>query len=592
MIDNRNLLLAFGLSILVLFAWTYFVDQPQRDVQREQMERTKAEQTLERPSSPDASDLPEVPSGPPAVEAPGPAAANIGREIERSAALAAAPRLEISTPRLRGSISLRGGRIDDLELVDYNITPDEKSPRIVLLSPTGTADPYYAEFGFVTPRGSGIAVPSQDSQWTILEGGGALTPDNPVSVVWDNGAGLRFVRTYSVDEDYLFTITQKIENSGSAAIELMPYGLISRHNTPPTTGFYILHEGLLGVFDGTLNEVDYDDIRDDGTEQYSSTGGWLGITDKYWLVALLPKQQAPFNARFTYNPVNQRDRYQVDYLESALVVPAGGTVEITNRLFAGAKEVDVIEDYAERYNIELFDRAIDWGWFYFLTKPLFIVIDWFYGLTGNFGIAIILLTLVIKIIFFPLANRSYVAMSKMKKLQPQMEQIRDRFKDDRQKQQQELMELYRREKVNPVAGCLPILIQIPVFFALYKVLFVTIEMRHAPFYGWIQDLAAQDPTSLFNLFGLIPWDPPSFLTIGAWPIIMGVSMFLQMRLNPTPQDPIQQKIFMWMPVFFTFLLASFPAGLVIYWTVNNVLSIAQQAIIMRREGVNVSVTGT
>ena len=391
-----------------------------------------------------------------------------------------------------------------------------------------------------------------------------------------------------MDEHYLFTITEKVDNSGAAPVSLMPYGLVSRHYTPPISGYFILHEGLLGVLAGTLNEITYEDIRETGSVKTQGAGGWLGITDKYWLVSLIPDQAADFAGSFSYRPLAGKDRYQADYLRAAIVIAPGQSSEITSRLFAGAKKVSLIDAYAEKYSITLFDRAIDWGWFYFLTKPLFVVIDWFYGLTGNFGIAIILLTLVVKAAFFPLANKSYVAMSKMKKLQPLMLEVREKFPDDKMRQQQEMMDLYKREKANPLSGCLPMLVQIPVFFALYKVLFVTIEMRHAPFFGWINDLAAPDPTSLFNLFGLIPWSPPDFLLIGIWPILMGVSMWMQQRLNPAPTDPVQEKVFMWMPVFFTFLLGTFPAGLVIYWTVNNVPSIIQQALIMKREGAEVS----
>jgi len=409
-----------------------------------------------------------------------------------------------------------------------------------------------------------------------------LAPNEPVTLSWNNGQGLVFYRRFALDENYMFTVTQRVENKSAQPVTLYSYGLISRSGTPKTLGYYILHEGPLGVLDGTLDEVKYADLREKGVIEKQSTGGWIGITDKYWLVALVPDQKTKIKARFDYAKTNGLDKYQVDFLGPETTIPAGGEAHVTNRLFAGAKEVRLLDSYAKNLGIDRFDLAVDFGWFYFLTKPIFYVLNYFNAVLGNFGLAILLLTVLIKGAFFPLANKSYRAMSKMKKLQPEMLRLRERFKEDRARLNQEMMALYKKEKVNPTAGCLPIVIQIPVFFALYKVLFVTIEMRHAPFFGWIRDLSAPDPLLVSNLFGLIPWDPPQLLHVGVWPLIMGITMYLQQKLNPQPPDPTQAKIFLALPVVFTFLLARFPAGLVIYWAWNNTLSIAQQWLIMRR----------
>jgi YidC/Oxa1 family membrane protein insertase len=409
-------------------------------------------------------------------------------------------------------------------------------------------------------------------------------------LTWDNGQGLRFERRLALDQNYMFTVTQRVANSGETAVQLSPYGLIARSGTPQVLGFYILHEGLLGVFNNTLEEIDYSDLVEDGPQQFESTGGWLGITDKYWLAALVPDQAQTVQARFLHSAPNGQDKYQSDYLYQTMTVPAGGELEITSRLFAGAKEAKLLDAYRDNLGIPRFDRAVDFGWFYFLTKPFFYALHYFAEVLGNFGLSILMLTVLVKLAFFPLANKSYKAMAKMRKVQPEMLELRERYGDDKQKLNQEMMALYKREGANPVSGCLPVVIQIPVFFALYKVLFVTIEMRHAPFYGWIQDLSARDPTTILNGFGLLPWDVPdlgilNLLNIGIWPLLMGISMVLQHRLNPQPADPVQAKIFMMMPIVFTFLLAQFPAGLVIYWTWNNLLSILQQALIMKRAGV-------
>jgi YidC/Oxa1 family membrane protein insertase len=458
----------------------------------------------------------------------------------------------------------------------------------VLLSPSGSADAFYADFGWSAAPGTTIALPGPESMWTAPQGA-KLTPTTPVTLTWDNGEGLVFSRTISVDADYLFTVSREVRNATGSPVTLYPYALISRHGLPDVENFFVLHEGLIGVLgEEGLQEIDYGDLDEDTrVRTFNVTGGWLGFTDKYWAATLIPDQSEKITARFSNHPAGGQDIFQSDYLLEPRTVPAGGSASATGRMFAGAKVVSIVDDYSNTHGIPKFDLLIDWGWFYIFTKPMFWLIDWLYRMVGNFGVAILLTTVIVKLVLFPLANKSYASMSKMKLLQPEMMKLKERYGDDRVKQQQAMMELYKKEKVNPMSGCLPIVVQIPIFFALYKVLFGTIEMRHAPFFGWIQDLAAPDPTTLFNLFGLIPWAPPSFLMIGIWPIIMGVTMFLQMRLNPTPPDPIQAQIFTWMPLFFTFLLATFPAGLVIYWAWNNFLSILQQATIMHRQGVKI-----
>jgi len=596
--NNRDFMLAIGLSILVLVAWQYFFGMPELERQRERKaaQQEQAQQQGTTPSAPAPSapgTAPAPAAGAPTGSGGSPAAPTVpgvvpSQEANRQAALTKTRRIAIETPSLTGSINLTGARIDDLKLNKYRVSVKPGSDVITLLSPTGGPNAYYAEYGWAGDPAAKLDLPNKDTVWQATSGA-KLTPQTPVTLTWTSGEGLTFTRTISVDEDYMFTVNQVVENATGSAIRLYPYGLISRHGTPQVQSFYILHEGLVGVLgESGLQEVDYDDIREDKIEKFDSTGGWLGITDKYWAVVLVPDQKTAIKARFSDNPQGAKDIYQTDYLYAdGVSVAAGAKAAISSRLFAGAKVVSVVDSYADKHAIENFDLLIDWGWFYFLTKPLFMALDFLFKLFGNFGIAILALTILIKICFLPLANKSYVSMSKMKKLQPEVNKLRERFKDDKARQQQAMMELYKKESVNPMSGCLPILVQIPVFFALYKVLFVTIEMRHAPFFGWIQDLSAPDPTTLFNLFGLIPWTPPGFLMIGVWPLLMGITMWVQMRLNPTPPDPIQAQIFNWMPLIFTFLLAPFPAGLVIYWAWNNLLSIAQQYFIMRRQGVKV-----
>jgi YidC/Oxa1 family membrane protein insertase len=592
MSDNKNTILAIVLSALVLLGWQYFFAGPQDKARQEQLQAQQQKQASAPPAQPgQTAQPPAQPSSPPQV--PGQAATPAAAPVDRSAAIAGSPRVPIATDSLQGSIALKGGRIDDLSLVKFRETVDPKSPPIVLLSPSGAADPFYAEFGWTGVSGGNAKVPTTDTVWK-QSGSGALGVGHPVMLTYDNGEGLEFHRTISVDDKYLFTIKDEVTNKGSSAVSLYPYALISRHGTPQTLGYYILHEGLIGVLgDSGLQEYTYKNIAEKKSVSFDVTNGWLGITDKYWAAVLVPDTTAHLRARFSTGTIGTVPTYQTDYLLDLQSVAPGATASVNTRLFAGAKEVAVVNDYEKQLKLNRFDLLIDWGWFYFITKPLFIVIDWLYHLVGNFGLAILIVTVLIKAAFFPLANKSYASMAKMKAVQPQMTALRERYANDRVKQQQELMELYKREKINPLAGCLPIAIQIPVFFSLYKVLFVTIEMRHAPFFGWIHDLSAQDPTNVFTLFGLLPFDPTvlpmigHFLHLGAWPLIMGVTMWVQMKLNPAPPDPTQAMIFNWMPLIFTFMLANFPAGLVIYWAWNNTLSVIQQSVIMRKHGAKI-----
>ena len=580
--DQRNLILAIAASVAILLGYEFFVSGPQREAMQAQQAQQQAAQLSESAEAVPSVDGVEGAMIDQGVEVP---------EATREDALDGAHRLPIETPTLSGSISLQGGRLDDLILTRYHKTIDPDSPEIVLFSPNGAPNPYFANFGWIS--GEEIAAPGPDTIWRAE--GETLTPDTPVTLSWDNGQGLTFQRIFEVDENYMFTITQRVVNDSGDSVTLTPYGLISRTGAPEVSGFYILHEGLIGVFDETLKEVDYDDLEDEGerVQTYDSTGGWLGITDKYWMAALIPMPDEQIAARMLHIP--QGDKYQTDLRYGSLAVAAGSQEEHVTRLFAGAKVVNLLDQYEAEYGIANFDLAVDFGWFYFLTKPIFHALHWLYEMIGNFGVAILVLTVGIKLIFFPLANKSYKSMAKMRKVQPEMLKLRERFGDDKQRLNQEMMALYKREGANPLSGCLPILIQIPVFFALYKVLFVTIEMRHAPFFGWIQDLSAPDPTSVLNLFGLLPFVAPdlgplNIINLGIWPLLMGGSMYLQQKINPQPVDPMQAKIFLMMPIVFTFLLSTFPAGLVVYWTWNNTLSIAQQWLIMRRHGVSVTKT--
>jgi YidC/Oxa1 family membrane protein insertase len=587
--NQKNLLLAIVLSVAVLLAWQFFYAGPrlkeEQDRQRVRQEQIKAQEQAQsgapKVGAPDAA-----PSTPGVATAPAAAVA-----ANREAALKASPRIAIETPSVKGSISLRGARIDDVVLAKYRETVDPKSANVVLLSPSGSPHPFYAEYGWIAGPGVTQPMPNNDTVWTP-EKGSTLTPGSPVTLTWDNGQGLIFRRTIAVDANYLFTVTDEVENKTDKSISLYPYALISRHGMPKIEGYYILHEGLIGVMGASgLQEIAYADmLKDGGAKTFKQTsGGWLGFTDKYWGAALIPNQTVPFEARFSgvKGTGVSKDSFQTDFSAGPVTIAPGGRQTFTAHLFAGAKEVNLIDAYGVQLSAPRFELMVDWGYFYFITKPLYKLLHWLGQFLGNYGLAILAVTVLVKLIFFPLANKSYESMAKMKMLQPEMEKLRERYKDDRAKMQQELMTLYRERKINPMAGCLPIALQIPVFFALYKVLFITIDMRHAPFYGWIKDLSAPDPTSVFNLFGLLPYAVPEFLHVGAWPIVMGITMWMQMQLNPQQPDPVQQRIFNWMPVMFTFLLASFSVGLVIYWAWNNVLSLLQQYTIMRKNGAEI-----
>ena len=576
--DNRNLFVAIALSALVLFGWQYFVAVPQMKIQ--QARQAAVSHQEKQPQA--------------ALAAPGaPQIAGASAHETRAEALKrGGARVAIDTPAIDGSLLLKGARFDDLRLKHYRETIDPKSPEIVLLAPEGTDYPYFAEFGWVPRPGAAIKVPGSATVWKRVEGD-VLAPGKPVTLEWNNGHGLVFTRHIAVDDKFMFTLTDSVANTSSTKTVLYPYAKVARIGVPKSQHYWVLHEGFVGVADGTLKDPSYDDFKEDGTplKTFTSTGGWAGITDKYWMATVIPPQGESFDASFGASPVGGVKAYQADYRLGAHALAPGGTISVTHHLFAGAKVFDTIRTYEHGLGIVRFDLAIDWGWFLVITQPLFWLLDQFYHFLGNFGLAILLLTVVVKLLFFPLANASYKSMSKMKKVQPEMERIKQRFADDTAKQQQELMELYRREKVNPVSGCLPMLLTIPVFFSLYKVLFVTIEMRQAPFYGWIKDLSAPDPTSFINLFGLLPFHVPgfipAFLSIGIWPILMGITQWVQTKLNPAPADPVQARMFSLMPIMFTFMFATFPAGLVIYYTWNNLLSVTQQYVMMRRQGVEV-----
>lgn len=585
--NSRNLLLTIALSVAVLLIWQILYINPQIEAERQaELQRQAIEQTqdvTEGGSGIEPTADGDIPQG---VSGDGLAETEVGRE----ALVSTSARIDIETPTLTGSINLTGARLDDLSLKNYQQTVEPDSPIVQLLSPTGVSDAYFAEFGYTGVDGA----PAAESVWTAAEGS-MLTPTTPVTLSYEAPNGLTFERTIAVDDDYLFTFTDTVTNNGVGAVALQNYGRVTRYSKPATPSTFILHEGMIGVTgEEGLQEISFNEIEDDvRVTPGKSSDGWLGITDKYWATALVPKSDLAFQPRFSYFETGA-PRWQSDFLTDPLAINAGQSTTVTNLLFAGAKVSNTIDRYEVEHGIRQFELMIDWGWLYFITKPMFHVLDWLFHMFGNFGVAILIITVIVKLIFFPLANKSYASMARMKVVQPKMQEIKEKYGEDREKLQKAMMELYKKEKINPIAGCWPILIQIPVFFALYKVLFVTIEMRHAPFFGWIQDLSAPDPTSVFNLFGLIPWDPSAvpligfLLALGAWPLVMGITMFVQMQMNPAPPDPTQAMIFKWMPVVFTFMLAAFPAGLVIYWAWNNFLSILQQGFIMKKHGAEIA----
>ena len=557
--ENRNVIIAVILSTAILIGWSMYFENP-NDAQKKKLEiqgKTETQTNIQKPETPQTTK------------------ANPTKAISRGDALKESDRVLIENSNLSGSISLRGALIDDIILKNYREALDKNSKAIVLLSPKKSDEGYFIESGWATAK-SDVKVPDNNSIWQIRDGK-KLTPSSPVTLEWNNREGVVFSKKIEVDDKYLFKVTETIRNEKNKTIELFHYSQITKSTKPNTENFYILHEGLIGVVDKNLKEETYSAIEKE-KKTYAGKSGWFGITDKYWMSAIIPENGKSFKGEYSF-----ANSYKANFIISEpTIANPQKSASNTLKIFIGAKEVYPIDNYTEKEKIDRFDLSIDWGWFYFITKPLFFVIDYIFKIVGNFGVAIIILTIIVRIIFFPLANYSFKSMAKMKVLQPEMLRIKELYKDDVKRTQQEMMALYKREKVNPLSGCLPILIQIPIFFAVYKMLFVTLEMRHAPFFGWIKDLSAADPTTLFNLFGLIPWNPPSFLMIGVWPILMGVTMYFQQKLNPTPPDPIQAKIFAFFPLIMTVMLATFPSGLVVYWTVSNVLTMAQQYYIMKK----------
>ena len=573
--DKRNLFIAIGVIFVILVGWQFLMpalfpadERPRRVVERPVGEPVPGDQAAPVAGTPEADRMQQA-----GIES---------------------PRIAIDSPRLSGSIARLGGRIDSVTLLDYHETADEESPNIVLLQPRDAVRPYFADFGWHTAT-QGVPLPQPDTLWSADRT--TLSPGKPVTLRWDNGTGLSFTRKIEIDENFVFTVTQSVRNATTAPLSLAPYSLVARFSDAtesilPFKPLFIFQDGALGIFGEDYREADYEDMRDafdagDGY-RYEATGGWMGLTDKYWLVALIPDQTTRYQGSFEYVPVEdgQADSFQTIYEAEPLTVNPGQSVSITSHLFTGAKEISLLDGYEETLGVDRLDLAVDFGPAWFLSKPMFYVIDFFNRATGNFGVAILLLTICVRVLLFPLANKAYASMSRMRKLQPEMIRLRERYKDDKQRANTELMKLYREQKANPVAGCLPLLAQIPVFFALYYMLFVTIEMRHAPFFGWINDLSAPDPLTFITAFGFLDWPVPEFLLVGIWPLVFGATMWLQMKLNPQPMEPIQQKIMMALPIIFLFLFARFPAGLVVYWTWNNVLSIGQQWLIMRRMGIS------
>lgn len=576
--NNRNLILATVLSFLVIVVWFVLFPPAEPEVD---------------PNAPQVTQTADGTATPPAAAAP---STSLPEAAPGTAAVAAAPRIDIDTPELKGSISLAGGRIDDLLLVKYHETLDDNSPNVRLLEPVAETAPYYALFAWVPGGNLDFGdVPGAQTEWRKVSGD-KLTPSAPVVLEWDSPRGLTFTRTISVDDKFMFTVSDKVTNTGTEPATLASYGVVARHGKPTNLkNFFVIHEGAIGRADGKLTELKYDKIAGlpefegaQGEKTEATVDGWVGFTDHYWMTILVPEQGKPFTSVMKYVP--GPSIYQTEVRQPAVTIAPGESTENATRVFSGAKEWETIRAYERNDNIPGFIDSIDWGWFFFLTKPIFAVLHWLHGFIGNMGLSIIALTFILKLLVLPLAYKSYVSMARMKELQPEMEALKERAGDDRQKLQKEMMQLYKDKKVNPAAGCLPILIQIPIFFSLYKVIFVTIELRHAPFFGWLRDLSAPDTSSLFNLFGLLPWAAPAHGTmlgmvfIGVLPILLGISMWLQQKLNPAPTDAAQATIFAWMPWIFMFMLGGFASGLVLYWITNNLITFSQQYLIMSSHG--------
>ena len=560
--NQKNLLIAVVLSVVILVGFDFFFKPEKKKFQENSIEQTQMNQRV------DSDEDYNLPSINPEVENK---AKKDNKLLEE--------RITFDSKRLSGTINLIGATMDDLSLKDYFETINKEN-KIKILNPVSSLSPYFLRIGWASPDKS-IKLPNKDSKWKSLKK--SYSENEKIELEWDNSEGLTFFRTIEIDENFLISVVDKVQNKSPETIKLTNFSYLRRLNYRPENKFFILHEGPLGVFNDTLKEVSYDEIEENNEIVETTKNGWIGYTDHYWQVTIFPETNETFKARFK-NLKNRNNSVQIDFInENIKTLRSGESLKTKSYIFAGAKEVPLIDQYIKKIGINKLDLSVDFGWFYFLTKPLFYALHFLSSLVGNFGVGIIILTICIRIVLFPLANKSFKSMNSMRMITPEIQRIRERYKDDRQRMNQEMFAMYKEKKINPAAGCLPILIQIPIFFALYKVLFVSIEMRHAPFFGWIQDLSAPDPTSLFNLFGLIPWDTPAFLTIGIWPILMGVTMFLQQKINPPPPDPLQAKIFMMLPFIFTFLLATFPSGMVVYWTVNNILSIAQQYILLRKQ---------
>lgn len=555
MSDFKNLIITVLLSTLILVGWQYFYENPK-------IEQSVAKAKLHKENS--ANSKASLDS--------------YASLLDPKTVIKETKRVKIISDKLTGSINLEGMRFDDLSLTNYKNSPTAEDGNVVLLSPSNTKNSYFIETGWV---GNNIELPNSHTVWQADKE--ILKPNDSIDFHWTNSQNLNFKTTVSLDNNYMFSIKQTVKNNSNHPINLAPFGLINKLLTDTHKSYTILHEGPIGVFKGKLVERTYEDLKKKNKENFeiNSSGDWLGITDKYWLTALIPSSKINFNTNFTHLVKGNHHLYQTDFLGNMNQVAPGQELEFTHLVFTGAKELKLLDQYEAKYGLKLFDHAVDFGWFYFLTKPMFNALQYFYKVFGNFGIAILILTISIKLIMFPLANRSYKSMSKMKKLQPEFSKLKELYGDDKLRINKEMIELYKKHNVNPLSGCLPLIVQIPVFFSLYKVLFVTIEMRHAPFFGWIKDLSAPDPTSLFNMFGLLPWDPPSFLAIGIWPILMGITMYFQQKMNPEPADPIQAQVMKFLPLIFIFMFSNFPAGLIIYWAWNNLLSIIQQWIINR-----------